>query len=725
MAQGERTDRTSDLEPPAGERYRRLVELSPDAIAVHQDGVFLYANPATAALLGTSDAEELLGRSVAELVAPEMHERLRALLREVEGVRPGRRFLFDGLRLAHGGVVDLEVSSAPVVWEGRQARQVVARDVTEQRRAEARLLETQQELRTSEERFSKVFHASPVGITISRLDDGRFLNANDSFLAMTGYQRSEVVGQLAEDLRLWADRGTNRAIADAVRGDGPYVTVEGRLRTRTGDVRHVLASFVRIEVAGEDCVLALGSDISERKAFEEQLRHLAFHDPLTDLPNRALFEDRLAHALQRTASSPEELAVLFLDLDRFKVVNDTLGHTAGDALLADVGRRLRRALPEEHTLTRFGGDEFAILIESTAGREEVRETAAGLIRALDAPFQVLGTRVHVTASIGIAFSQGGESPDDLLRYMDIAMYRAKKEEVSGVRVFDRLRDSEATRRLYQENELRQALERGQLELRFQPIVSLPRGEVRGAEALLRWRHPERGLVPPPEFVPMAEELGLIAPIGEWVLRTACRRAAAWRGRLAPGASFRLSVNLSARQVQAPELVESIERALAETGFPAQALELELTENAAVQATGQLRRLRSIGVRLALDDFGTGYASLAYLRQLEVDTLKIDQSFIHGLERPGTDETLVRSILFLADQLRLEVIAEGVETERQAERLREMGCRRAQGFHFARPLTAEDFEGLLGEGLPRAAGPPPPGRRENPAKGPRTARARRG
>jgi len=714
MAHGELPAETSDLDStaPSG-RYRQLVELSPDAIAVHEGGVLLYANRATATLFGVEGVEELLGRSVEELVAPESLDRIRQLLREVAGVQPGRRVLIGDLRLAGGRAVDLEVSSAPVVWDGRQARQVVARDLTEQRQAEARLLEIQQELRTSEERFSKVFHASPVGITISRLDDGLFLNANDSFLAMTGYERSEVVGHLAEELRLWADRGTNRAIADAVRGEGPYVAVEGRLRTKTGDVRHVLASFVRIEVGGEQCVLALGSDISERKAFEEQLRHLAFHDPLTDLPNRALFEDRLAHALQRTASRPEELAVLFLDLDRFKVVNDTLGHTAGDALLADVGQRLRRALPEEHTLTRFGGDEFAILIEATGGHEEVRETAAALIRALDPPFQVLGTRVHVTASIGIAFSQGGESPDDLLRYMDIAMYRAKKEEGSGVRVFDRLRDSDATRRLYQENELRQALERGQLELRFQPIVSLARGEVRGAEALLRWRHPERGLVPPPEFVPMAEELGLIAPIGEWVLRTACRRAAAWRGRLPPEAPFRLSVNLSARQVQGAELVESIERALAETGFPAQALELELTENAAVQATGQLRRLRSIGVRLALDDFGTGYASLAYLRQLEVDTLKIDQSFIHGLERPGTDETLVRTILFLAGQLRLEVIAEGVETERQAERLREMGCRRAQGFHFARPLTPEDFESLLGETLPRAA------------EAPREARARRG
>lgn len=827
MATEDRTGRGPSPTPTESEgRYRQLLELSPDAILVHDRGVFLYANKATATFFGADSMDHLLGHAVDEFIADSSRKRVRDLIREVEGQQHTRRIEVDGIVLATGRTVDVEISSAPVTWNGKPARQVVVHDVTERGLAEARIRETQDQLRTlvehapeavvvydvdslhfvdmnanaeilfgrsreellhlgpaalsperqpdgklsvdaarwklgealegrtptfewlhlhssgreipcevrlvrlpaatrrlvrgsvlditerkrvedelraSEERFSKTFHASPVGITISRVEDGRFLNANDSFLAMTGYERDEVVEHMAEELHLWVDSETHRAIRGAVRGDEPYVTIEGRLRTKTGDIRHVIASFVRIEAGGDDCVLALGIDISERKAFEEQLRHLAFHDPLTGLPNRALFEDRLAHALGRARSSDELLAVLFLDLDRFKVVNDTLGHTAGDGLLADVALRLRSNLPGSDTLARFGGDEFAILLEDVSGRRQVHQTVERLIDALSVPFDIAGTRVHVTASVGVAFSRGDESSDDLLRYMDVAMYRAKLEEGSAYRIFDRQKDSEATRRLHLENDLRQALERGQLEVRFQPVVCLRRRAVRGVEALLRWRHPDRGLVSPPEFVPMAEELGLIVPIGEWVLRTACRLAAPWLERSRPGAPFRLSVNLSARQLQEPGLVETVERILAETGFPVEALELELTENAAVQATEQLRRLRAIGVRLALDDFGTGYASLSYLRQAEVDTLKIDQSFIHGLGQPGADETVVRSILFLGEQLGLEVIAEGVETERQAERLRSMSCRRAQGFFFSRPIPAAELEALLPRTLP-ATGP---------------------
>jgi Amt family ammonium transporter len=816
---------------PSDDHFRQLVEQSPDAVIVHDRGVLLYANPAAATLFGTPEPADLLGRSVEELVAPESRETVRTLLRQVEGLKPSRRVLVDGVALASGHTVDTEISSAPVTWEGRPARQVVVLDVTEQRRAEANLLETQQQLRTlvdhapeavvlfdgdshrfvdlnanterlyglpraellrigpadvsperqpdgrlsaeaarerieealagkapvfewchrhssgreilcevrlvrlpsttrrlvrgsvfdiserkrvehelraSEERFSKAFHASPVGITISSLSDRRFLNANRAFLEMTGYTHGEVVGHEVGELNLWVDEETRQAIDGAIQGDDPHLTAEGRLRTKTGEILHILASFVRIEVGGEECVLALGSDISERKAFEEQLRHLAFHDPLTGLPNRALFEDRLSQALKRSRGRPEgsgDLAVLFLDLDRFKVVNDTLGHSAGDGLLADVGGRLRTSLDEEHTLARFGGDEFAVLLENVSGRSEVEETVERLIAGLEAPFEVLGTRVDVTVSVGVAFSRGnGEAPEDLLRFMDIAMYRAKQEEGSGYRIFDRRRDSPATRRLHLENALRQALERDELELHYQPVVCLEKEDLRGVEALIRWHHPERGLVSPPEFVPVAEELGLIVPIGEWVLRQACRQAVRWWRKRAPADPFRLSVNLSARQLQVPALVSTVEQALADTGLPPDALELELTENVAVQATEQLRRLRALGVRLALDDFGTGYASLSYLRQLEVDTLKVDQSFIHGLEHTGTDETLVRSIVFLADRLGLDLIAEGVETRRQADELRAMGCRRAQGFFFARPLPADELEKVLD-------GPFPVGRRE--------------
>jgi diguanylate cyclase (GGDEF)-like protein/PAS domain S-box-containing protein len=700
------------------QQLQTLLDHAPEAVVVYDADrlVFTDCNANAERLFGRP-REELLQSGPGELSPerqPDGRTSTEVAREKIEGALAGRSMVFEWCHLdSSGREIQCEVRLVRLPSAGQRLLRGSILDITERKRVE-------QELRASEERFSKVFHASPVAITISRVSDARFLNANDSFLALTGYTRGEVVGRRAEELDLWVDPETRRAISGSGHGDEPYLTVEGRLRTRTGDMRHVLASFVRIEVDGEDCILALGSDISERKAFEEQLRHLAFHDPLTGLPNRALFEDRLSHALKRSRVEHETLAVLFLDLDRFKVVNDTLGHTAGDALLADVAERLRRNLPDESTLARFGGDEFAILLESVRGRSQVRQTAKRLIAALEAPFQVMETRVHVTASIGVAFSEDDEGSDDLIRYMDIAMYRAKQSEGSGYRIFDRRRDSAATLRLHRENDLRHALEDDQLELRFQPIVSLAWGEVQGVETLLRWRHPERGLISPPEFVPLAEELGLIVPMGEWVLRNACRHTAGWRERLLEKRSFRLSVNLSARQLQVKELAESVEEILADTGLPAETLELELTENVAVQATEQLRRLRAIGVRLALDDFGTGYASLAYLRQLEVDTLKIDQSFIHGLEQPGTDETLVRSILFLAEQLGLEVIAEGVETRRQADRLRAMSCRRAQGFYFARPVPAAQIEEILARTLPEAAGdstapepgsgsPPPPRR----------------
>jgi diguanylate cyclase (GGDEF)-like protein len=424
----------------------------------------------------------------------------------------------------------------------------------------------------------------------------------------------------------------------------------------------------------------------------EELTRMAFHDALTGLANRALLLDRLEHALVRISRHGRPVAVLFIDLDNFKLVNDSLGHEAGDRLLQQVAQRLRAATRAEDTLARFGGDEFVVLLEETTDANEARAAADRLAEALRSPMEVEGRLMVVEASLGIAVSgPGRERPADLLRDADLALYRAKTAGKARSVMFEPGFEAAAMERFDLEHALRRALERRELRVFYQPIVSLATGATVGWEALVRWQHPERGLVPPSEFIPIAEETGLIVPIGQWVLEEACKQCRAWQSDPPQGSPLVMSVNLSARQFQQPNLVEEVQGALELAGLAAPLLKLEVTESVVMQdaasASAILCELAGLGVRIAIDDFGTGYSSLAYLKQFPIETLKIDRSFVTGIVTDPHDAAIVRSVVALAKSLNLTVTAEGIETASQQRRLREIGCELGQGYLFGRPSAA--------------------------------------
>jgi diguanylate cyclase (GGDEF)-like protein/PAS domain S-box-containing protein len=442
-------------------------------------------------------------------------------------------------------------------------------------------------------------------------------------------------------------------------------------------------------------VVASFVDITERKLAEEQLLYGAYHDALTGLPNRARFLERLREALKCLPNSREDglsLAVLFLDLDRFKTINDSLGHLAGDQLLQQVAARLRECLRPADMVSRFGGDEFALLIESLNGEEDARQLAQRIQDALALPFDLRGHEVFISASIGIALAHSEAiSPEDLLREADTAMYGAKGQGRARYQIFGAAMHARAIARLHLENDLRRALERREMRLVYQPIVELPSRRLAGFEALLRWQHPQRGTVGPVEFIPETEENGLIVPLGAWVLAEACRQGRLWRDRF-PGRNPFLGVNISARQFHREGFADDVDSILAETGFPARCLHLELTESTLLDtgeaARSSLQRLREVGARVDIDDFGSGYSSLSYLRRLRLDSLKIDRSFVADLGRGPGGLEIVQAILTLGSSLGLEVIAEGIENEEQLARLLALGCRYGQGFLFSPPLDAE-------------------------------------
>jgi diguanylate cyclase (GGDEF)-like protein/PAS domain S-box-containing protein len=441
------------------------------------------------------------------------------------------------------------------------------------------------------------------------------------------------------------------------------------------------------------------TDITERKLVEEQLAHQAFHDRLTNLPNRALFMDRLDHALARSARREHSVAVLFMDLDQFKMINDTLGHKAGDQLLLGVGMRLASCLRPGDTAARFGGDEFTLLLEDIDAIDDAIEVAERVAKQLTAPFSLEGHEIYVTTSIGIALSGSShERPDDLLRNADMALYEAKYKGKNRYAVFDPRMNSRTWERLELESDLRRALEREEFALAYQPVVHLDTGVVVEVEALLRWNHPKRGLLLPAQFLPLAEETGLVIPIGAWVLRHACLQAKTWTDLDANGSGPVISVNLSRREFSHSRLVEAVAQALRETELDPRRLKLEIAEHVLIEhiesSLDMLRDLKSLGVQLAVDDFGTGYSALGSLKRFPVETLKIDRTFVQSLGRHAEDNAMVRAVIAFASALGMHIIAEGVETEAQARALRDLGCVYGQGFFLVNPLSGKALQHML-------------------------------
>ena len=602
----------------------------------------------------------------------------------------------------------------------------------------------EQELRL----LHRAIAASSNGITISdpNQPDNPLIYVNRSFELMIGYSSEEVLGLNCRFLQ--GSDGDQPALAEVraaireerdcqvllrnYRKDGTPFWNELRL-SAVHDERGHLVNFVGVQndvterkqaeeelrrayaelderVRQRTARLAetnaqLQREITERRVLEEQLTHQAFHDPLTGLPNRILFLDRLDLALVRTERREGKVAVLFMDLDNFKVINDSLGHEVGDRVLLAVAERLENVMEAEETVARFGGDEFTVLLEDVASVSDAERVAERIAEALRAPFYLGGRERFVTTSIGIVLGTSGrEPPEELLRYADAAMYRAKASGRARHAVFDPSMNEKALERLELESDLRRALEREEFRVYYQPKVSFGSGEIIAMEALVRWEHPERGLVSPARFIPAAEEIDLIVPMGRWVLEEACRQARRWHDRFTDRLPLKVCVNLSGKQLRHRALVEEVEAALQETGLDPTALDLEITESVVMEdapsTLATLQELKELGVNLAIDDFGTGYSSFSYLRRFPVDYLKIDRSFVDGLGKDPDDTALVSGIVSLAHSLGLKVVAEGVETAEQLARLRETGCEFAQGYYFSAPLPGGAASKLLPTNGPR-------------------------
>ena len=553
-------------------------------------------------------------------------------------------------------------------------------------------------LRESEDRFrSLVQNSSDLTMV---LDTGVITYASEASIKMLGMPPEAVIGRPSSELVHPDDLGWLR---DHIAADFVSAAiaqpVELRVRRANGDWIHVEAVVTNLvdrpSVAG---TVVNARDITERKQAEAALEHQALHDALTGLPNRLLFLDRLDHSMSRASRDASAApAVMFLDLDRFKLVNDGLGHDAGDELLAAVATRLRVALRPGDTIARFGGDEFVLLFESVTHRKGAEEVADRVLGCFAQPFQVDGEELLISASIGVALYDSSQTAAELVRDADAAMYRAKAQGRGRVQLFDAVTREHELQRVHTEHALRQALDNGELRVHYQPIFELRDLRPVGVEALVRWQHPTRGLLAPAEFIEVAEDSGLIVPIGAWVLGESCRQVAEWNRAFPVDRGLSLSVNLSARQLAEPGLVDTVRGTLADVGIDPSDLDLwlEVTETLVLRdpeaAAARLGELRALGVRLAVDDFGTGYSSLSYLRRFPISALKIDRAFVAGLGNSAEDEAIVLAMVRLAHALAIEVVAEGVETEMQLSRLQDIGCDYAQGFLLQVPLPADQLD----------------------------------
>jgi diguanylate cyclase (GGDEF)-like protein/PAS domain S-box-containing protein len=688
-------------------RYRSLIELGPDGVVVFSNGIIEYANPAAARLVKAASAKQLMGRKLEDFVHPDNLELFRERMRYLSAGPGFTGFQERLLRCLDGSPVTVESASVSYLERGRLVMQSVLRDVSEQRKAREALAER-------EKRFRDVLEAS--GEYVWETDTAwRYTFLSERVETVLGYMRHEMIGRAPRE---FMPLGEAQAMDDwyaqrAAHAEGFRDQVHRSL-TKSGRVIWQSVTGVPVfDAAGKlTGYRGTGADITARKHAEERIQYLATRDALTGLPNRALLADRANQAILAAARSRGSLAMLFLDLDRFKLVNDSLGHAAGDALLRAVAERLGATLRRDDTLARLGGDEFVLLWNGLKNSQDAATLAQRTLGILARPFTVDGQTLSVTASIGIGVYPGdGRDFGELLKNADAAANHAKDTGRNNFRFFSPELNARAVARLGMENDLRHALARGELMLHWQPVVRVGGGGIVGAEALVRWNHPRDGLLMPDRFIPVAEDCGLIRPLGQWTLERALSQVGAWRrggldgaGRRS-GADLWFALNVSATELaQGDVYVAQLQEALSANGVPGSCIELEVTERVLMSHLAEnvetLRRIGALGVRVAIDDFGTGYSSLAYLRQLPIGKLKIDRSFLRELDAHphdparNADATIVQTIVAMARALGLRVAAEGVESEAQLARLLAFGCDEWQGHHFSASLDAAGFERLM-------------------------------
>ena len=678
--------------------YQKLVETAHEGISiVDAEDRIIFVNQRFVDLIGYS-AEDLMGRSPNELYfSPAgVNERIQHRRRVREGIKETRQVTY---RRRDGSALWALVASTPIMDERGELTQTLAMvtDITDRVKAE-------EDLRASERLFRSLFNESPAGQILSS-SDRRIVAVNRAFCNMTGYSDAEILergwaaitppddqaGIFASFERLWS-------------GELDKMQMERRYLRKDGTVLwgHVSVARVADDQGRAKYVIDQVQDISDRMEAQRTLEHQALHDALTGLPNRVLARDRLDQAILLGRRQQAQVALLIIDLDHFKEVNDTFGHQAGDQLLRQVGERFMAELRETDTVARLGGDEFAVVLLATDG-DGARLVADKLLGALERPFIVEGQALDVGASIGIAvYPDHADNADRMMRRADIAMYVAKRSRRTHA-TYSRDHDEPGDSRLALMAQLRHAINEGALTLHYQPIANLQTGRVERLEALARWQRPGRGLVPPSDFIAFAEQTGLIQPLTHWVMRTALKQCAAWNQR---GQRVGVAVNVSMRNLLDPELSGTVEHLLSEVGADPSWLTLEITESTimseSVRTMDTLEKLRAIGVRLSIDDFGTGYSSLAYLHRLPVHEMKIDRAFISGLIGDDVTGAIVRAAVDLGHNLKLAVVAEGIEEAATWQRVKEYGIDYGQGYHLARPLAAADVASWLATTRSQAA-----------------------
>ena len=676
--------------------YRRLFEAAQDGILIlnGDTGRITDVNPFMTELLGYSQ-DEFLGKDLSEIGLFKDTEASKAAFLELQE-KGYIRYEDLPLETKEGVRCEVEFVSSVYQEDSQPVIQCNIRDITMRKRAE-------EAHRESEERF----HVLVEGVkdyAVFMLDtEGRTTSWNTGVERVLGYDEEEFIGQQFSCIFTPEDIASGEPEKKLQTAEAEGQADQERWHVRKNGTRFWATGAVtpiQDEMKRLDGFAIVMHDNTERRMAEERSAHDAAHDNLTGLPNRAFFIDHLKRAIARSKRHPDYMfAVLFLDLDRFKNINDSLGHVIADQLLVEIGRKLEAALRPEDMVARFGGDEFVILLDDIKEFRDATRVATRIHVELASPFNIGGNEVFTSTSIGIALSvHGYDKPEDCLRDADTAMYRAKALGKARHEIFDKSMHDRAVTLLDLETDLRRALERKEFLVHYQPIVALETSRISGFEALLRWQHPARGLVFPTEFISVAEETGLIVPIGQWILDEACRQTRIWQEQIGAHKQLAISVNLSSKQFLQPDLIERINQMLLKTGFDPRSLKLEITESVvmenAAEATARISQLRDLGVELYMDDFGTGYSSLSYLHRFPVDTLKIDRSFISWMGARDEDSEIVRTIVELAHNLHMEVVAEGVETEEQVRYLKALQCEYGQGYYFSRPLDAESAGGLI-------------------------------